>query len=205
MAVEQIEDHVEQAQGLFIEQYQERPRLEAFLYSFTKQAQELEDVFWDVIVGRMLDAAVGVQLDAIGRLVVEPRQGREDDIYRVFLRGKIRANWSDGTPNDVIALLRILDPAPFKYTDVYPASFECEYTQPTISMTAQVLGPLMAVLLARTRAAGTHGSIIVCRVEDSQALLTSYDDDPAEDSTYQNAAYDEDELAGGVLAYSYGD
>lgn len=46
----------------------------------------------------------GVQLDRIGALVGAARSGLQDGPYRAYLRAKIRANKSNGSPKDVIAV-----------------------------------------------------------------------------------------------------
>ena len=50
----------------------------------------------------------GVQLDRIGRLVGQPRSGADDDHYRYYLRAKIRANKSNGSPDDLIAVFKAM-------------------------------------------------------------------------------------------------
>jgi hypothetical protein len=127
MPITRIDDHAEQAVGLLIEQYQNKPRLEALLLSYVDEAQDLENAFWDVFWKRLIDNAEGAQLDTIGSIVGEARRSRPDSIYRLYVLARIRINWSHGHPRDVIEVLRIVDPATFTFFEQFPAACDVEY------------------------------------------------------------------------------
>src|SRR5688572_13994483 len=105
MALTKIADHVEQGLRLLLDQYKDKPRLTALLSSYLNRVQELEDAAWDVRIKRFVDDAVGAQLDGIGRIVGELRQGRDDVTYRLFILARIRVNLSFGHADDVIDVL----------------------------------------------------------------------------------------------------
>lgn len=95
---------------------------------------EYRDVALDVAAAFDLDAAIGVQLDAIGAVVGLPRQGYPDDRYRTFLRIQIDlllggnregGNWT-GTHNNILSIVRTFigpGPDPIILTNYAPYSF----------------------------------------------------------------------------------
>ncbi len=84
------------------------PNLNALLSVFLRQIQKAEDALKAVIMTRFIGFAVGVQLDAIGRLVGEARLGRtDDDVYRKAIRLRIFVNGSSGRPEDIIQIARL--------------------------------------------------------------------------------------------------
>ena len=111
--LEAITNPVEQGRGLLLEQYQGKPRLDALLAAYTRQVQKLEDAIWSVILGRMLENAVGVQLDKIGRIVGQKRLGEPDVRYRMLIQVRIAINRSSGYPDEVINIVRLVCQTPF--------------------------------------------------------------------------------------------
>ncbi len=82
------------------------PNLNALLAVFLRQLQKAEDALAQVILVRFLGFAEGVNLDAIGRLVGEPRLGKNDADFRKAIRLRIYINGSSGRPEDLIAIAR---------------------------------------------------------------------------------------------------
>lgn len=79
------------------------PNLNAFLGAMLKRVQEAEDALKAVLLSRFIGFASGASLDAIGRLVGEPRYGQLDDnLYRKAIRLRIYVNGSSGRPEDLI-------------------------------------------------------------------------------------------------------
>ena len=108
-----ITDHVAEGRGLLLEQYRGKPRLDALLGAYTRQVQKLEDGIWSVILGRMLENAVGVQLDKIGKIVGQKRLGEPDIRYRMLIQVRIAINRSSGYPDEIIKIIRLVCQAPF--------------------------------------------------------------------------------------------
>ena len=88
--IERVEDHCADGLELLLSQFQNKPRLAGVLCALLESVQEAEDAAWQLLTERDLDSAVGAQLDQLGRLVGEERQGRTDDQYRPFVRGSLR-------------------------------------------------------------------------------------------------------------------
>lgn len=99
---------------------------EKLIADYIQQVQDLEQVFFQLITLRTLDDSVGEQLDGIGSIVGEDRFGRNDDDYRLAVRGRIRLNLSEGTTEDIIAVVRsqIGDKQVVVTEDSYPAHFD---------------------------------------------------------------------------------
>lgn len=77
-------------------------------------AQSLEAAFQQLLTQRNIETAVGAQLDVIGKLVGQPRDGLDDDTYRRYIRARITTNRSSGTVGDALKIARLLlgEPVP---------------------------------------------------------------------------------------------
>jgi hypothetical protein len=120
-----IADYLDQAVTRFIQVFQDKPRLTALLASWTAEANELEGVYWSLITDRTVDRATGITLDLIGKLVGQPRVGPNDEVYRIFIKTRIRVNRSQGESIDLIEVARLLfdaDNIRFVIRELYPAS-----------------------------------------------------------------------------------
>jgi hypothetical protein len=149
MPLTKITDHVEQGLALLLSQYKDKPRLAALLSSYLRRVQELEDAIWDVLVKRLIDNAVDEQLRMIGRIVGQANEGGwDDDTYRIFIKGRIRANQSNGHGDDVIDVLNLVEAADFVLSEVYPAAMYVDFATPTIA------DPLILMELARRAKGG---------------------------------------------------
>lgn len=101
MAIEHITDHSDRAVALLLSQYQGKPLMEGFVRAFLDEVQEYEDELWTLVGLLDIDRATGIDLDRIGRIVVQPRSSESDDAYRRLLRARIAANRSSGTYRDL--------------------------------------------------------------------------------------------------------
>lgn len=68
--------------------------------------QPVENMMQQLLLQRTVDNAVGTQLDVVGRLVGQDRNGLDDDTFRRYCRANISAHRSKGTVED---LLRVID------------------------------------------------------------------------------------------------
>jgi len=103
-----IIDHTVRALNRSTSPFRGKPRHEAFISAVVKQIQELEDALHDMIDARALANAVGKQLDNIGTLVDQARQGYDDDFYRILLYVKIGQNTSQGGGEKLISIYKLL-------------------------------------------------------------------------------------------------
>lgn len=194
--IEPIDNHEEQQVGLLIEQYQEKPRIAAWVASLARQTQEAEDMLWQVVRRYVIDENTPSDLlEKLGAIVVEPRDDRPLDVYRLHILAKIRINWSQGNPNDIIAVLRIVEPTAFKYIEHYPMAEEAEYVAPPVAA-PQVLADIMA----KARMSGTSTAVVAAEFADDLCFMFTLDDES--ESATQGFA-DDAETVGGVLANVY--
>jgi hypothetical protein len=99
-------DQIEQGQERLLDQFKGKPNIEGTLAAYTKQTNDLENTFFDLIGDRSLDTAIGYQLDVIGAIVGEARKGKSDDDFRIAIQFKINVNNSHGTPEELMASLK---------------------------------------------------------------------------------------------------
>lgn len=72
------------------------------------QFQDLEDSAQTLLTFFDIDNSEGAQLDLIGRYVGQSRLGTGDPTYRLYLKARILADRSTGTPEELYAVLRML-------------------------------------------------------------------------------------------------
>lgn len=195
MPLVKIEDHVEQGLELLLSQYQGKPRIAALLSSYLRRVQELEDAIWDVLVKRLIDTATGEQLNMIGRIVGQINEGGwDDDTYRIFIKGRIRANQSNGHGDDVIDVINLVESADFVLREYYPATMFVDFD------TVTVADPVILMELAR-RAKGSGVRLQLLYgdhdVGDDGFSFSADASDTA--STTEGSSLD-DESTGGYLA-----
>jgi hypothetical protein len=120
-----ITSHVADAQGRLPEQFKNAGNLKNLIAAFAESTQDYEDLVFPLFDLLDIDTMVGVQLDGIGSIVNEPRQGRSDAEYREAIRVRISLNVSSGEPETVIWLFKTLtDPTgPIDYFEDYPAGY----------------------------------------------------------------------------------
>lgn len=194
MAIEKIENMGDENVALFIEQFQKKPRLEALARVFLDRCQELENVFWDIIEKRLIENAVGVQLDVLGKIVGQPRIGDTDDIYRLHIRARIRINISNGTPNDILEIAALLlQGARFSFDEYYPASFVIDVLDPMLEDPFFVWS-----LIGEARAAGVGHSLYFSD-DDEDDTFAFAEGDIEEDDTARGFSDDDEDDPGGSL------
>lgn len=142
---------VERAVSYFRSHYKSKQKLRALLASYTNRSQEIENLLWDMLLGLLIDNAVGVNLEILGKLVGQERISTDDELYRRAIKARVRINISQGQPEDLYYIIRVMVPgSSFTYLDVYPAMIIIEIDD---SMVANDPG-LLSVFLWAARAAG---------------------------------------------------
>jgi hypothetical protein len=123
-----IVDHVEQAQGNFISQYRDKPRFNAKTAAIVVQLQEIENAIYDLWLSSWIDTAEDQQLDDIGDLVGQKRQGFIDEDYRPLIKARIKTNRSDGQIEQMNEILNLIlgDATDSGTREFYPAALVAE-------------------------------------------------------------------------------
>jgi hypothetical protein len=102
----------------------DKPNFQAFIAAFTGSVFDLETMFAGLKVAFVIDTATGAQLDAVGEIVQQPRDGRTDALYRMALRARVLANKASGTAEELYNIVRTVVPsATCALTPYPPASF----------------------------------------------------------------------------------
>lgn len=79
--------------------------IEKLIVALLVPAQDIENALQQLKLYRLVDTAVGAQLDILGRIVGQARNGLVGDTYRRYLRARIVANFSDGVVEDLIKVV----------------------------------------------------------------------------------------------------
>ena len=154
MPLEHVTDHGPRALDRLIWQFKGKPRFAALITSYTNQIQQIEDAAWDVLLLRAIDNpnTAGAQLDVIGRIVGQARQGMSDVDYRVFLSARVRVNKSSGKAEELIEITSLLVSGKLLIRETYPKSFEIEATE-QVTVNARVVAQSF---LERAKPRGTR-------------------------------------------------
>jgi hypothetical protein len=151
----QRDDHVTAGLALLITQYKDKPNLAAVISSYLTQAQEIEDMLFDILA--IIESPwtqVGEQLDLIGRVVGQAREGRSDADYVPWLQARLLVNRSSGVSSDFFSVAALVAPAATRaYSEWFPAAFLFELHPLTdAALIAQILGEM--------RPAGVNGQLL---------------------------------------------
>lgn len=149
MSLAHVTDHEDRGAALLTEQFKRRPKIVAWLKSYLAQVQQLEDAAWTLREQRALATAQGTNLDVLGALVGQPRGGRSDELYRVWIGARMLVNRSAGKASQIIAIASKLA-GTVTLKEWPPAAFEVYATTPVDGLT----GVQIAKLLALAKAAG---------------------------------------------------
>jgi hypothetical protein len=187
--------HEAEAVATFLQQFKGKAKLAALLASYVDQVQQLEAVLFDVLASRAIDAAEGDQLDLLGDLVGQDREGRSDSDYRIWIKARIRVNLSSGTGNDIIATVgAILGTAGrVTITELPPAAMRVDVSNALGGTPADV-----AELISQARGAGIDCNLVYTLAADA-ATFTFSSGDTEEASAAQGWA-DDAQTSGGVFA-----
>ena len=98
-------------------------KIQSVVASFAEQIQDLENMFFELFEQRWLDTATGKQLDNLGKILDEARNGQNDTDYRATLQAKVRLNSTNGTVEDIIQTLIDIGAATVDLTQFFPAAF----------------------------------------------------------------------------------
>lgn len=111
----QVTDHEDRGLAKLLTQFRDSPVLRSVLRAYLRQIQRIEDATWEVIQARHIDGE-GIVLDYIGNLVGRKRKGLGDTDYKIAIKGQIRINRSSGTPEDLLAVIRLSIPEGYTFT-----------------------------------------------------------------------------------------
>jgi hypothetical protein len=88
-------------------QWDDSEVVQGLIRSYLEATQEVVDVAEQLNEEMNVYSAVGVQLDILGLIVGEPRDGRNDDDYRDALLLRSSVNISDATPDKILEIVEL--------------------------------------------------------------------------------------------------
>lgn len=110
-------------------QFRNRAKWTGLLTGLLGVVQSLEEDVYDLRTERLLSVATGAQLWQFARIVGEPQGALSEAQWRNFIQARILVNLCEGTPDEIIKILRIVAAPLTAGTDVVyqllpPASYE---------------------------------------------------------------------------------
>lgn len=99
---------VQEGKDKLITQYYRSENIEKVLEIGLDLLQDAETIAHSLYENRTIENAVGVQLDGVGAIVGQPRNGLDDSFYRTQIKAKIAENNSEGTREEIINLAKLL-------------------------------------------------------------------------------------------------
>lgn len=142
--------HLPQSLSRLIAYWHDKPNMQGLLASYINEIQELENVLHQVLLLRTPDYAGTAQLNVLGSIVDEERNGLDNPDYLLRIKARIRANSSYGTGADVIAVLRLITEARFHFQRTGTASFLINFVETPSDAVIKQAGSLVD----ETKAAG---------------------------------------------------
>lgn len=107
--IEHNQAHVQIGLARLLLQFKEKPRLAVVISAFLTECQAVEDALYDVLTRRLTDGnPQGAQIDVLGRVVNQPREGLADAAYLPLINARIKANKSDSTINTLITIMQLI-------------------------------------------------------------------------------------------------
>ncbi len=164
------DDHITTGLEKLTETFKDQPVIEAMLSAFLRQADELEEQLWLLMWGWVLEYvhedgtynAYGAQLDDIGVIVGQLREGREDDDYIAALKLRIRINLSKGRSSDMVAIAALLDEE-ITYIEYFPLAWE-------VSRYDISNGGDITRMLAQAKAASSYGVMLTSSFDEANVF-----------------------------------
>lgn len=95
---------------LLLSAFDDADTLRALLCSYVTRIDAIETALLQVHYNRWLDTAAGAQLDVLGRILKEPRNGASDTVYRRGLRSRVLANSSNGKIEELLLIALTFEP-----------------------------------------------------------------------------------------------
>lgn len=149
-------DHVADAQDQVWNRFKKCPNFTSLAKVIGKRFQILSNDLEDIRAVRDLDTAMGTNLDKLGAIVGQSREGFSDLIYRTLIKAKTAANRSKGTDDDVINTALILRKGiatDIVYTEFFPAAIQIDFLNSFETLQHQAL---IADLLFLTKLGGVR-------------------------------------------------
>ncbi len=177
-------------------QFRGQPNIEAVLTSYLEQAQEIEQMFIDLLILRRLENAEGAQLDGMGSIVGELRLGKDDTDYRAAIFGRIKLNLGNSKVEEILFLFVLLLGAgfPLEMIEGQTASFTL-YINAALGGVGVPSPALLAAQLKKAKGGGIRGDLVYALVDKDLSFTYASGDVPEADALRGHA--DDGQTTGG--------
>jgi len=126
-----------------LSQFKDKPRILNLIKALSVGTQIVEDMCFGYQIGMLLPYAIGDQLDKLGGIVGEPRDGLSNKDYRRFIGARIATNRSNGTWDEILNVFSIItSPSTIYSNDLFPAG---------ITLYAHRADPLSELMRSKVR------------------------------------------------------
>ena len=151
-----VATHVDDGLALFARQFASSSRLQALLRALLASVQVAEDDAWE-LYALSIPSSSGAALDQIGSVLVQARpSGLSDAAYRSLLLATVRANRSQTSPADLVAIAReAIGSYAFSLLEPGPAAVTLEP-----SSTPSLPATVVAGVIRRGTAAGVGVQVV---------------------------------------------
>ncbi len=107
-----------------VEQFKTKSGVNSLVSAIVQPLQGVDDGLYQLLTERWIDDAAGENLDTLGAIVGQAREGRDDDTYRVWIRARSVANRSNGHADDTLQILDLITPtADYALEETPPAAY----------------------------------------------------------------------------------
>jgi hypothetical protein len=176
LPVERIPNHDAIGLDRLLEQFSGSVNLRALLSTYLGSAQDFEDTAYQIINARSLDIVSGHRLDGLGQIVNVPRSGLNDEEYRLRIRAELAVLTSQGSIEDLTAILQLLlgmpSPPDIQIDEYYPKAIYMRARDWIVDEDPAVIGNL----LRRAVSAATYLQFIYTSVEADDDDLFRFSD-----------------------------
>ena len=172
LPVKKIADHAVDAIKRLPFQHRDKTTITALLTALATPANAIETAFCQLLDERDIDNAAGDQLDVIGRVVGEARNGRSDDDYRRFVRARVATNRSSGTVEEILNIMDLVlndSAATIVNNQFFPAAFHIVVQDAAVTDT---IAEIAAQFALEASADGVR--VIVETAEDVDAEMMTF-------------------------------
>lgn len=121
--------HLAKGLSRVIEQWKDKAVVNAICKMILVECQRIEDAFGDIADSRLIDnvKCADRSLELVGGLVGEPRRGRVDAVYKLWIKARVKVNKSNGEFDELIEIIDIVESSDYIAEEYFPAALYYEF------------------------------------------------------------------------------